>query len=107
MTRITRMLATRLRRIASPSRLPHTARTAAAEAWGRLEASLTAPVVAPGDARRQEWVQEGTRLSITLIGQQGRGALARILAACDGDVHQSNEAVRIALSLAVSLGHRA
>ena len=107
MTRITRMLATRLRRIALPSRVAGTPRTSAAEAWTRLELAPTAPTLAPSATRRRELVQEGTRLSITLVGQQGRGALARILATCDGDVHQAGEAVRIAIAMAATLGHTA
>jgi hypothetical protein len=101
------MLATRLRRIASPPRAIVPSRTPAAEAWARLEASLATTTHAPAAVRRCEWAQEGTRLSITLLGQQGRGALARILATCDGDVHDASDAVRIALALAATLGHTA
>jgi len=105
MTRITRMLATRLRRIASPPRSTTSARTSATDAWARLDEALTAPLPAAGAIRRRELVREGTRLSITLLGQQGRSAMARILAACDGDVHEAHDAVRIALAVAATLGH--
>jgi hypothetical protein len=107
MTRITRMLATRLRRIASPPRATMTARTSASEAWLRLDQALATTTLAPHDVRRREWIQEGTRLSITLIGQQGRGAIARVLAACDGNISEAGDAVRIALSVGATLGHTA
>ncbi len=105
MIRFTRTLATRLRRLALPPYLALGARTAAADAWTRLDRALAAPDGADRVTRHRELSQENVRLSVTLIGQQGRGALERIVTARDGTPGEPAGAIHIALAVAESLGH--
>lgn len=107
MVRFTRLLATRLRRSANHPTRALGARPASAEAWARLEYACTAPLLSAAATHQRELMQENVRLSITLIGQQGRGAVARILAACNGEIPEASAAVRVALAVAEALGHTA
>jgi hypothetical protein len=115
MVPFTRFFATRLRRLAwrparaTDARSAHSlgVRSASAEAWARLERALLAPSGPAAETRARELAQENVRLALTLIGQQGRGAVARILAACDGEPAEASEAIRVALAVAGALGHSA
>lgn len=105
MIRFTRTLATRLRHLTHPRGRVSGTRTPAAEAWTRLARALATPERADGATRHRELAQENVRLAITLIGQQGRGALERVVATRDGAPHEAEGAVRVALAVAEALGH--
>ncbi|MFP5355403.1 MAG: hypothetical protein ACLGIK_09660 [Gemmatimonadota bacterium] len=101
----TRSLATRLRRLVHPPHRTLGARTPAAEAWTRLGRALSAPERAAAATRQRELAQENMRLAVTLLGQEGRGALERLAAARDGAPHEATEAVRAVMAVAAALGH--
>lgn len=105
MIRVTRSLATRLRRLAHRPYRTLGARTPAAEAWMRLDRALSAPEHADAATRRRELAQENVRLAVTLLGQEGRGALLRLAATRDGAPHEAKGAVRVVLAVAAALGH--
>lgn len=115
MVPFTRLFATRLRRLgwqparATDARSAYSlgVRSASAEAWARLERALLAPSASASETRERELAHENVRLAVTLIGQQGRGAVARILAACDGEPAEASDAIRIVLAVAGALGHSA
>lgn len=106
MTRFTRSLATRLRRLAAPqasTRRSLGPRPAVAEAWERLERALSADALPAPATRRRELAHEQLRLTVTLVGQQGDGAVARIRSI--GRDEPDAEARRIALAVAASFRH--
>jgi hypothetical protein len=104
MIRFSRSLATRLRRAAFPAPRP-VAGTLPLDPWARLSAALALTGEPAASVRETELAQENLRLAVTLIGQQGRVAFARVLAACDGEVGEAALPVRVALAVARGLGH--
>ncbi|MCC6929724.1 MAG: hypothetical protein IT359_12100 [Gemmatimonadaceae bacterium] len=108
MLRLSRTLATRLRRLAHP--LGHSsrslgARPASAEAWARLERALNATAIPAPATRRRELAHEQLRLVVTLVGQQGAEAVSRIREAGRDGGTTGAEALRVALFVATTLGH--
>jgi len=110
MNRLSRLLATRLRRLAGSGATTSGARSArrraVTDAWARLQRALVAPEAHPLATRRRELANEDVRLVVTLVGQQGRTAVARILAACNGNPLDASGAATVALAVAASLGHQ-
>jgi hypothetical protein len=104
MLRFSRLLATRLRRAAFPAPRPPVHATSL-DRWARLASALEATDERATVVRERELAQENLRLAITLIGQQGRAAFARVLAACNGEVAEATLPVRVALEVARGLGH--
>lgn len=105
MLRFSRLLATRLRRAAFPAPLPPGG-AAPLDAWGRFALALERADSNEASVRERELAEENLRLAITLIGQQGRTAFARVLAACNGEVGEATLPVRVALDVARGLGQR-
>ncbi len=105
MYRLSRSLATRLRRAAFPAPRPQPP-VVPADPWIRLERALTAPADPDHVTRQRELVEENLRISVTLLGQQGATVLARVLAACAGDATGSSAPACIALELARRAGLR-
>lgn len=108
MLRFSRTLATRLRRLAHPTGLTSRSlgtRPASAEAWARLERALTATAIPAPASRRRELAHEQVRLTVTIVGQQGAEAVARIRAAGAEGGMAGREALRVALAVATALGH--
>lgn len=112
MIRFSRMLATRLRRLAFPATRPLGASRplgapGARDVWSRFQHALLTSDSSRDDVRRRELMEENLRLAITLLGQRRRVALARVLAACDGELRDAGLAIRIALALAGRQGNDA
>ncbi|HEX4933056.1 MAG TPA: hypothetical protein VFV33_07760 [Gemmatimonadaceae bacterium] len=110
MLRLSRSLATRLRRLAAPrGGLPRSSapRPPSAEAWARLERALTATALPAPATRRRELAHEQVRLTVTLVGQQGTAAVSRIRATAHAGGLAGDEAREVALSVAAAMGHPA
>lgn len=105
MYRLSRSLATRLRRAAFPAPRPQP-RVVPADPWIRFDRALTPPADPDHVTRQRELVEENLRLAITLVGQQGPAAIARVLVVCGSQVTAGSTPAGIVLQLAQRFGIR-
>lgn len=113
MSKLTRYLATRLRRIASatPSSATYALRAGvgaeAVTSWDRLDAFITHRAAPVQELHERELVQENARASIALIGQDGRRLVRRVIQLHEAGRATVSEPALLTLALAHAHGDAA
>ena len=110
MSKLTRYLATRLRRFAfvTPASATHAlhaeGRAEAGTSWKRLDAFITFRSAPAHVVRERELVQENARAAIALIGQDGDRFVRRVAQLHESGEATSSEPALLALALAHAHG---